>query len=174
MNYRSCYSIPSCIFSHIFIMRQSFYVVTRPRNVTFNVPIPCANVQPVREVTKAFMSLMSTAPAGAGNFSLDHRVQACSGAHPAFESNGYRGLSPRGKAVGVWCLPLTSIYCGQRDNFTFLPLNCRRSVTKLTWTFYLVRDPQHIRTSQLSDLQFCFLPRGSELVCRLMVQRSFT
>jgi hypothetical protein len=35
-------------------------------------------------------------PAEAGNFSLHHRVQNGSGAHPASLSNGYQGLSPWG------------------------------------------------------------------------------
>jgi hypothetical protein len=39
-------------------------------------------------------------PAGAGNFSLRHRVQTGPGAHPAFYlSNGYRGLFPWGGKV---------------------------------------------------------------------------
>jgi hypothetical protein len=40
-------------------------------------------------------------PAGAGNFSLHHRVQNGSGAHPASYPMGTGGSFPRGKAVGV-------------------------------------------------------------------------
>jgi hypothetical protein len=40
-------------------------------------------------------------PAGAGNFSLHHRVQNGSGAHPAFYPMGTRGSFPGGKAVGA-------------------------------------------------------------------------
>jgi hypothetical protein len=41
-------------------------------------------------------------PAGAGNFSLHHRVQNGSGAHPASSSPmGTRGSFPGGKAAGA-------------------------------------------------------------------------
>jgi hypothetical protein len=38
-------------------------------------------------------------PAGAGNFSLHHRVQKVSGVHPISYSMGTRGSFPGGKAV---------------------------------------------------------------------------
>jgi hypothetical protein len=40
-------------------------------------------------------------PAGAGNFSLHHRVQNGSGAHPASYPMGTRGSFPGGKADGA-------------------------------------------------------------------------
>jgi hypothetical protein len=40
-------------------------------------------------------------PAGAVNFSLHHRVQNGSGAHPASYPVGTRGSSPGGKAAGA-------------------------------------------------------------------------
>jgi hypothetical protein len=41
-------------------------------------------------------------PAGDGNFSLHHRVQNVSGAHPASLSNGYQGLFSLGvKRLGL-------------------------------------------------------------------------
>jgi hypothetical protein len=40
-------------------------------------------------------------PAGAGNFCLHHRVQNCSGAHPASYPMGTRGSFPGGKAAGA-------------------------------------------------------------------------
>jgi hypothetical protein len=40
-------------------------------------------------------------PVGAGNFSLHHRVQNGSGAHPASYPMGTRGSSPGGKAAGA-------------------------------------------------------------------------
>jgi hypothetical protein len=40
-------------------------------------------------------------PAGAGNFSLRHRVQTGSGAHPASYPMGTRGSFPGGKAAGA-------------------------------------------------------------------------
>jgi hypothetical protein len=39
-------------------------------------------------------------PAGAGNFSLHHRVQNSSGAHPAAYAMGTKGSFPAGKAAG--------------------------------------------------------------------------
>jgi hypothetical protein len=39
--------------------------------------------------------------AGAGNFSLHHRVQNGSGAHPAYYPMGTRGSFPGGKAAAV-------------------------------------------------------------------------
>jgi hypothetical protein len=48
-------------------------------------------------------------PVGAGNFSLHHRVQTGSGAHPASNPMGTGGSFPGGKAAGVWSWPLTSI-----------------------------------------------------------------
>jgi hypothetical protein len=47
--------------------------------------------------------------AGAGNFSLHHRVQNGSGAPSASYSMGTRGSFPGGKAAGSWSWPLTSI-----------------------------------------------------------------
>jgi len=38
---------------------------------------------------------------GAGNFSLHHRVQTGSGAHPASYPMGIRGSFPGGKAAGA-------------------------------------------------------------------------
>jgi hypothetical protein len=40
-------------------------------------------------------------PAGAGNFSLHHRVQNGSGAHPASYPMGIEGSFPGGKAAGA-------------------------------------------------------------------------
>jgi hypothetical protein len=40
-------------------------------------------------------------PAGAGNFSLHHRIQNGSGAHPASYPMGTRGSFPGGKAAGM-------------------------------------------------------------------------
>jgi hypothetical protein len=48
-------------------------------------------------------------PVGAGNFSLHHRVQNGSGAHPASYPMGTRGSFPGGKAARAWSWPLTSI-----------------------------------------------------------------
>jgi len=41
-------------------------------------------------------------PEGAGNFSLRHRVQTGSGAHPFSCPISTRGSSPWGKAAGAW------------------------------------------------------------------------
>jgi hypothetical protein len=48
-------------------------------------------------------------PAGAGNFSLHHRVQNGSGAHPASYPMGAGGSFPGGKAAAAWNWPLISI-----------------------------------------------------------------
>jgi hypothetical protein len=48
-------------------------------------------------------------PAGAGNFSLHHRDQTGSGAHPASYPMGTGGFFPWGKAAGAWSWPLTTI-----------------------------------------------------------------
>jgi hypothetical protein len=40
-------------------------------------------------------------PAGAGNFSLHHSVQNCSGSHPASYPIGTRGSFPGGKVAGA-------------------------------------------------------------------------
>jgi hypothetical protein len=49
-------------------------------------------------------------PAGAGNFSLHHRVQNGSGAPPTSYPRGTGGSFPGGKAAGAWTWPLTYIY----------------------------------------------------------------
>jgi hypothetical protein len=48
-------------------------------------------------------------PAGAGNFSLHHRVQNGSGAHKASYPKVTRASFPGSKAAGTWSWPLTSI-----------------------------------------------------------------
>jgi hypothetical protein len=48
-------------------------------------------------------------PAEAGNFSLHHRVQNGSGAHPVSYLMGTRGSFPGDKAAVAWSWPLTSI-----------------------------------------------------------------
>jgi hypothetical protein len=48
-------------------------------------------------------------PAGAGNFSLHHRVQTGSGTYSASCPMGTRGSFPVGKTAGTWSWPLTSI-----------------------------------------------------------------
>jgi hypothetical protein len=48
-------------------------------------------------------------PTGVGNFSLHHRVQNGSGAHPASYPMVTRVSFPGGKAAGLWSWPVTSI-----------------------------------------------------------------
>jgi hypothetical protein len=61
--------------------------------------------------------------AGAGNFSLHHRVQNGSGARQASYPTGTRGSFPGDKAAGAWNWPLTSIQCrGQRMSGAIPPL----------------------------------------------------
>jgi hypothetical protein len=40
-------------------------------------------------------------PAGAGDFSLHHRIQTGSGAHPTSYPKGIKGSLPAGKAAGA-------------------------------------------------------------------------
>jgi hypothetical protein len=47
-------------------------------------------------------------PAGVENFSLHHRVQTGSGAHPASYPMAIRGSFPEGKATGPWNWPFPS------------------------------------------------------------------
>jgi hypothetical protein len=49
-------------------------------------------------------------PAECGNFSLHHRVQTCSGVHPASYPVGTRGSFPGNKSAEAWSWPLTFIY----------------------------------------------------------------
>jgi hypothetical protein len=83
-------------------------------------------------------------PAGAGNFSLHHRVQNGSGAHPASYPIGRRGSFPGSKAAGAWSWPLIPIYCRrQRMSGAIPPLPhtsswCGAQLThsdKFTFTF---------------------------------------
>jgi hypothetical protein len=55
-------------------------------------------------------------PAGAGNFSLHHRVQNGSGTYPASYQMNTRGSFPGGKAAGAWSWPLTSICEGVSES----------------------------------------------------------
>jgi hypothetical protein len=48
-------------------------------------------------------------PVEAGNFSLHHRIQNGSGAHPASYPMDTKESFPGGKAAGAWSWPLTSI-----------------------------------------------------------------
>jgi hypothetical protein len=62
-------------------------------------------------------------PAVAGNFSLYHRVQTGSWAHPASYPMGTRGYFSGGKVAGAWSWPLTSSWCrGQRMSGAIPPL----------------------------------------------------
>jgi hypothetical protein len=53
--------------------------------------------------------LYCASSSSSGNFSLHHRVQTGSGAHPASYPMGTRDSFPGGKAAGAWSWPLTSI-----------------------------------------------------------------
>jgi hypothetical protein len=62
-------------------------------------------------------------PVESGNFSLRHRVQTGSGAHPASYPMGTGGSFHGGIAAGAWSWPLTSIKCrGKRMSGAMLPL----------------------------------------------------
>jgi hypothetical protein len=88
-------------------------------------------------------------PAGPGNFSLHHRVQNGSGAHPASYPMGTRGPFPGGKAADAWSWPLTSILCrGQRMRGAVPPLpqyafKAWCSSKKAQGQLYLLHDTYH-------------------------------
>jgi len=69
---------------------------------TFHPTVPSFNYTDDRGSSARF-------PAGAGNFSLHHRVQNGSGTHPATYPMGIRGSFPGGKVVGAWIWPLTEV-----------------------------------------------------------------
>jgi hypothetical protein len=60
-------------------------------------------------------------PAGAGNFSLNRRVQNGSGAHPPSYPMVIRGSFPGGKAAGAWSWPLSCILCRGQRMSGFIP-----------------------------------------------------
>jgi hypothetical protein len=72
-------------------------------------------------------------PAGAGNFSLHHRIQTGSGTHPASYPMGTRGSLPDGKAVGVWNWPLTPSSAEVKNtwSYTSTPQHGSRRGTRL-------------------------------------------
>jgi hypothetical protein len=61
-------------------------------------------------VTGCTLNDRNSIPGRGRNFSLHHRVQTGSGAHPAGLSSGYWGSYPWDKAVSVW-RPFISIKC---------------------------------------------------------------
>jgi hypothetical protein len=62
-------------------------------------------------------------PAGAGNFSLHHRVQNGSGTHPVSYTVGTRGSFPGGKAAGALGWPLTPSSAEAKNawSYTYTP-----------------------------------------------------
>jgi hypothetical protein len=77
-------------------------LISRHQNARQNHKLLTAN-NSFQNVTKfKYLGLQSRVrfPAGAGNFSLFHRVQNSSGAHPASYPMGTRGSSPGDKAPG--------------------------------------------------------------------------
>jgi len=69
------------------------------------VPLTCRT----NRISDLSFSFILRFPAGAGNFSLHHRIQNGSGAHPASYPMGTRGSFPAGKAAGPWSWQPTSI-----------------------------------------------------------------
>jgi hypothetical protein len=70
--------------------------------IAIHIPI-CSNRSSVAEMTQLldYKREVVRFPTGAGNFSLHHRVQNGSGAHPASYPLGTRGSFPGGKAAGA-------------------------------------------------------------------------
>jgi hypothetical protein len=84
-------------------------------------------------------------PAGAGKFSLNHRVENGSGAYTAFYPMGTEGSFHGGKAAGAWSWPLTFIECrGQIMSGAKPPLpntpSWRGAQLKHRDNFYLSHD----------------------------------
>jgi hypothetical protein len=76
--------------------------------------------------------------AGAGNFSLHHRFQNGSGAHPASYPMSTRDYFPGDKAAGAWSWPFTSMLCrGQRMRGAIPPL---LQYAFMAWCFQLVNS----------------------------------
>jgi hypothetical protein len=105
-------------------------------------------------------------PAGAGNFSLHHRVQKGSGAHPASYRIGIRGSFPGGKAAMAWSSPLTSHLvprsrmCGAippLSQYAFLawcPVEAQEQLYIITFTIRSIsetEDKQNTKTCHWSE-----------------------
>jgi hypothetical protein len=74
--------------------------------------IPCSQgpaTGPNPDPDESSPQLPNTFPMKAVNFSLHHRVQTGSQAHPASYPVGARGSFPGGKAAKAWSWPLTCI-----------------------------------------------------------------
>jgi hypothetical protein len=79
--------------SHTFLQIHSVYSVTsKSRDSSVSIALGYGLDDPGYKVRF---------PAGAGNFSLHHRVQNGSGAHPASYPMGTRGSFPGGKSAGT-------------------------------------------------------------------------
>jgi hypothetical protein len=79
-------------------------------------------------------------PAGAGNFSLHHRVQNGSEAHPLSYRMGIRGSFPGVKAAGAWSCPLNLHLVSKSKNewrYTSTPPIHLRGVVQAEEKLYL-------------------------------------
>jgi hypothetical protein len=102
-------------------------------------------------------------PAGAGNFSLLHRVRTDSGAHPASYSIGTGGSFPGIKAAEAWSWPLTSFQClGQECVALYLQSQIRLHGVVLSWVqrqIYVsplsTHSPGYTEVNHVINVLFC-------------------
>jgi hypothetical protein len=101
-------------------------------------------------------------PVGTGTFSLYHRVQNGSGAHPASYPMGTWGSFPGGKAAGAWSWPLTSnSYRGQTMNGAIPPLPHTPSrgssqLKKVQGQLYLLQSTVYKNNTVVVSLWQCY------------------
>jgi hypothetical protein len=89
------YFLPFHLFYLSFLLVFVYFSLRTDKLV---LPFPTFSRSHLRAARSGFWGSI---PAGAGNFSLHHRVQNVSGAHPASYPMGTRGSFPWGKAAGT-------------------------------------------------------------------------
>jgi hypothetical protein len=86
-------------------------------------------------------------PAEAGNFSLHHRVQNGSGAHPDSYPMATRGSFPGGKAAGAWSWPHLHLVSRSKSEWSYTstpPIRLWRGAQlkhRDNFTFYFTNSP---------------------------------
>jgi hypothetical protein len=93
-------------------------------------------------------------PAGSGNFSLLHRVQNGSGAHPTSYPMGTRGSFPGGKAAGAWSWPLHLV--PNEWSYTSTP-----QYTSMAWCSV---KAQGQLTLPFTNVSYCYSFKHSHLI----------
>jgi hypothetical protein len=104
-------------------------------------------------------------PAGTGNFSLQHRVQNGSGAHPASCPLGTRGSFPGGKAAGAWSWPHLHLVPRSRMRGAILPLP---QYAFMAWCWLKAQGQLYLTLPLLSLLHQDRICRYELLGCRVL------